>query len=238
MNRKLAPLFILSLTLLNACGGGGGSNTGGGGGTGPQPISVNFSALPPQSMTAGDNIGVSATVTNDSANAGVNWSCTPTGVCGTFTPTSSASGANTTYVAPGAVPSGGKVTIVATSVTDSAKNAQAQVTINALPPPAISVSISTAPAATLPVSGSTMLAATTNDTAGVTWSCVPAGSCGKFNPTSTASTTTTTYTAPASVPSGGTVTLTATSVTDSTKTASASPVLITGVASNASLNGQ
>jgi hypothetical protein len=236
MNRKLAPLFILSLILLNACGGGSGNSTGGGG-TGSQPISVSFSALPPQSMTVGDNVGVSATVTNDSANAGVNWSCTPTGACGTFTPTATASGANTTYVAPGAVPSGGKVMIVATSVTDSTKNAQAPVTINALPPPVISVSISTAPAATLPVSGSTTLAATTNDTAGVTWSCAPAGSCGLFNPPSTASTTTTTYTAPASVPSGGTVTLTATSVTDPTKFKSSS-VLITGVASNASLKGQ
>ena len=250
MNRKLAPLFILSLTLLNACGGGGGSNAGGGGGTGPQSISVNFSALPPQSMTVGDNVGVSATVTNDSANAGVNWSCTPTGACGTFTPTSTASGANTMYVAPGAVPSGGKVMIVATSVTDSTKNAQAPVTITAPTQPAIVVSISTTPTppATMSVSTTTQVstaqiaATVTNDSAnaGVNWSCTPTPSCGSsssFSLNPTPSGTATTYTAPSSVPSGGAVTLTATSVTDPTKSAPAS-VLITGTASVGTLNGQ
>jgi hypothetical protein len=236
MNRKLVPLFILSLTFLDACGGGGSSSSGGG--TGPQPIAVTFQALPPSSMMTGDNVGVSATITNDSKNGGVSWTCTPAGACGTFNPTTSANGANTTYLAPGSVPSGGKVTLVATSVTDTTKNAQAQVSITAPPPPAITVSISTAPAATLPVSGTTTVAATTNDTAGVTWSCSPANSCGFFNPASTPSTTATTYTAPAAVPACGTVTLTATSVKDPTKAANTPLVLITGLASNALLKGQ
>jgi len=234
MNRKLAPLFILTLAFLDACGGGGGSSSGGGGGgTGPQPIAVNFGSLPPQAMMTGSNYGVSATVTNDNANAGVNWTCTPTSACGSFNPTSTPSGNTTVYTAPSSVPSGSKVTLFATSVTDATKNAQAQVTITAPPPPAISVSISQAPA-TLAVSGTTTVAATTNDSAGVTWTCAPANSCGSFNPSSTLTTVTTTYTAPASVPAGGMVTLTATSVTDTTKTATAS-VLITGVASIGSL---
>jgi len=234
MNRNLVPLFILSLTFLDACGGGGSSSSGGGG-TGPQPIAVTFQALPPSSMMTGDNVGLSATITNDSKNGGVSWTCTPAGACGTFNPTTTASGANTTYLAPGSVPSGGKVTLIATSVTDTTKNAQAQVSIT---PPAIAVSITTAPATILPVSGTTTVAATTNDTAGVSWSCSPANSCGSFNPNSTSSTTATTYIAPAAVPTGRTVTLTAKSVTDPTKAANTSPVLITGVASNASLKGQ
>ena len=45
MDRKLVPLFVLSLTFLNACGGGGSST--GGSGTGSQPIAVNFQSLPP-----------------------------------------------------------------------------------------------------------------------------------------------------------------------------------------------
>ena len=237
MNRNLVPLFILSLTFLDACGGGGSSSSGGGG-TGPQPIAVTFQALPPSSIMTGDNVGVSATITNDSKNGGVSWTCTPAGACGTFNPTNTASGANTTYLAPGSVPSGGKVTLIAASLTDTTKNAQAQVSITAPPPPAITVSISTPPAATLPICGTTTVAATTNDTAGLTWSCSPANSCGSFNPTSTTSTTATTYTAPAAVPAGSTVTLTATSVTDPTKAASTPLVLITGVASNASLKGQ
>jgi len=234
MNRNLVPLFILSLTFLDACGGGGSSSSGGGG-TGPQPIAVTFQALPPSSMMTGDNVGLSATITNDSKNGGVSWTCTPAGACGTFNPTTTASGANTIYLAPGSVPSGGKVTLIATSVTDTTKNAQAQVSIT---PPAIAVSITTAPATILPVSGTTTVAATTNDTAGVSWSCSPANSCGSFNPNSTSSTTATTYIAPAAVPTGRTVTLTAKSVTDPTKAANTSPVLITGVASNASLKGQ
>lgn len=242
MIRKLAPLFILSLVFLNACSSGGGSSSGGGGGgTTPQPIMVNFLSLPPQSMTVGANQGVSATVTNDSTNKGVTWSCTPANSCGTFNPTSTPSGQNTTYVAPSSVPTGNIVTLIASSVTDTTKSAQAMVTITTPPPPSITVSISQAPPATLSVSGTVTVAATANNdpaNAGVTWSCTPAGSCGTFSGTSTASgTTTTTYTAPSSVPAGGKVTLTATSATDTTKNAQSS-ILITGVASVASLNGQ
>lgn len=57
----------------------------------------------------------------------------------------------------------------------------------------------------------------------VNWS-VTCGSvdCGSFSPTSTASAIPTTYTAPASVPTGSTVTVKATSANDGTKFASAS----------------
>src|ERR1700741_4168902 len=241
MIRKSAPLFILSFALLNACGGG--SSGGGGGGTPPpQSILVTISSAPPASMMVGANQGVSANVTNDSANAGVSWSGTPANSCGTFNPASTLSGANTTYTAPSTVPTPNSVVLIATSVTDKTKSAQSSpVTITAPPPPLISVSISQAPPAALSVSGSAMVAATvTNDTAnaGVTWSCSPAGSCGTFNPTSTASTATTTYPAPSSIPAGSNVTLTATSVTDTKKSASSSPILITGTASVASLKGQ
>lgn len=247
MIRKSAPLFILGLALLNACGGG----SGGGGGTTPPPqsIVVIISSAPPASMMVGANQGVSATVTNDNANAGVTWSCTPANSCGTFNPTSTASGMNTTYTAPSSVPMGGTVVLTATSVTDKTKGAStSSVTITPAPPPAITVSISTPPPATMTISSSTspvtaMVAATTNDTAGVTWSCTPntpTGACGSFSSGTTASGATTTYTAPSAVPagpSGGTVTLQATSVTDATKFAT-SPILITGVASKATLNGQ
>lgn len=63
----------------------------------------------------------------------------------------------------------------------------------------------------------------TNDTsgAGVTWSCVPASSCGSFNPANTSGSELTAYTAPSQVPSGTTITVTAASVADSTKSVSA-----------------
>jgi len=243
MIRKSAPLFILSFALLNACGGG--SSSGGGGGTTPPPqsIVVTISSAPPPSMMVGANQGVSANVTNDSANAGVTWSCMPANSCGTFNPTSTLSGANTTYTAPSTVPTPNSVVLIATSVTDKTKSASSSpITITTPPPPAISVSITTPPPATMAISGTTTVAATANNdpaNAGVTWSCTPAGSCGTFSGTSTASgTTTTTYTAPSSVPAGGKVTLTATSVTDPTKSVNTSSILITGTASAASLKGQ
>jgi hypothetical protein len=91
-------------------------------------------------------------------------------------------------------------------------------------PPAISVTL-TAPPTSLATSATTSLTAVVaNDTknAGVTWT-VTCGSsaCGSFSPASTASSSPTTYTAPAAVPTSNTVTVTATSVTDTTKSVSA-----------------
>jgi len=148
---------------------------------------------------------------------------------------STASGASTTYTAPASSPSGGMVTITASSVTDGTKSASATVTI-----PGLSVVLSTPPPSSLAAAGTATVTDTlSSDTAakGVTWSCAPAGTCGSFNPTSTASGVSTTYTAPASPPSGGKVTITASSVADSTKSASAT-VIIPGTASKATLKGQ
>jgi hypothetical protein len=73
---------------------------------------------------------VAAAVKNDSAGGGVSWSCAPVSACGSFSPTSTASGGATTYTAPTTVPMGGSATIIATSVTDSSKNASAAVVIS------------------------------------------------------------------------------------------------------------
>lgn len=54
-----------------------------------------------------------ATVGNDAANQGVTWSATcGGGSCGTFSPTTTASGAATTFTAPSLVPSGSAVALV------------------------------------------------------------------------------------------------------------------------------
>jgi hypothetical protein len=220
MNRQLATLVVLGLLFLHGCGGGGS--------TPPPPpvISVSFSTAPPASVGLNALAPIVVTVTNDSANAGVIFSCVPTGACGTFaaiTPTSA------TYNSPATMPSGGSVTIKATSVTDTTKLAQATVTISS----GITVTMSTTPPATLSTAGpnsTAAIATTTNDAAGVTWSCTPASACGSFNPTSTLSTVATTYTAPSTIPVGATVTITATSVTDTTKLAQASVTITTGSA--------
>jgi hypothetical protein len=85
---------------------------------------------------------------------------------------------------------------------------------------AINVAIASAPSAMF-VSDYSTISADTNDTAGVTWTCAPASSCGAFAASQTMNAAANTYTAPAQIPSGNLVTLTATSLPDSTKSASA-----------------
>jgi hypothetical protein len=92
-------------------------------------ISVTLTTPPPSSLTNGASTNIAATVTGDSANAGVNWSCTPASTCGSFLATHTASAATTVYTAPIAVPNGNSVTIIATSMTDNTKSASANVTI-------------------------------------------------------------------------------------------------------------
>ncbi len=110
-------------------------------------------------------------------------------------------------------------------------------------PLVITVALAPAPPGSLEVSFSTQLGAqVVNDTAaaGVDWAvtCTSAD-CGSFSPAHTASGGATTYTAPATVPTGVTVTVTATSTTDATASQS-SAITITPLGSNASLtmNGQ
>jgi len=199
--------------------------------SGGLPISIAFTQTPPSSLGAGGQTTLSATVTNDSANLGVDWtvSCSSAS-CGSFNPTHTASGATTTFTAPASIPAGNTVNIGATSTAAPTQTASATLTI--VTP--ISVTFSLSPPTSLQVgTQATISAAVANDAAnaGVTWNATCAGgsSCGSFNPTQTASGATTTFTAPATVPSGSTVTITATSVTDPTKVATAT-VTITSAA--------
>ena len=206
-----------------ACGGGGGN------GPNPPAISVTFSPAPPTTITAGQTASLTAVVSNDSGNAGVSWSVTCGGSsCGSFNPTSTASGAATTYTAPANVPTGGTVSIVASSVTDGTATASATITIAA--PAGVSVSFAAQPPAALTIGNTFPLTAVvTGDSknAGVTWSVTCGGSaCGSLNPTTTASNAATTYTAPAAIPTGNTVKVTATSITDNTKSVSATITIV------------
>lgn len=79
-------------------------------------IAVSMSTLPTL-LTPGGTLPLTATVTGDAANAGVNWtlSCQSTD-CGSI-PASSASGVIVNYTAPAVAPKGNNVTITASSVT-------------------------------------------------------------------------------------------------------------------------
>jgi hypothetical protein len=90
----------------------------------PAPLMVTMSAVS-SPLSTNSQTPVTATVTNDSANAGVNWSCAPAGSCGSFSSTSSLSGVPVQYVAPAFIPST-TVVITATSVTTSTVSASSQ----------------------------------------------------------------------------------------------------------------
>src|SRR5437016_10354923 len=122
MKRNAHVLLLFTIVVLSGCGAGSQQ-------TGPPAIVVSMTTPPPSSLPAGGTASVAATVSNDSAAAGVSWSCTPSSTCGSFNPVSTASGASTTYTAPAVAPAGGQVVIIATSVTDGTKNATASVKI-------------------------------------------------------------------------------------------------------------
>src|SRR5581483_3173610 len=98
----------------------------------PIPISVSFlSAM--ASVQVNAQIFPMATVVNDvSANPAVNWTVTCGAMaCGSFSPTTTMSGVRTKYTAPAAIPTGGSVTLTATSVTDPTKSASVKIVITA-----------------------------------------------------------------------------------------------------------
>jgi hypothetical protein len=124
--KRIAPILVLAaIVALSGCGGVSQL-------PGSTSIIVMMTTMPPSSLPAGGTASVAATVSNDTANAGVSWSCTPSAACGSFNPVSTASGASTTYTAPSATPAGGQVVIMASSMTDSAKRANASVMITGM----------------------------------------------------------------------------------------------------------
>jgi hypothetical protein len=98
----------------------------------PTPtISVSLMQTPPSQVPVGGVAVVSATVSNDIANAGVDWVaiCGSAPACGSFSPIHTASGAMTFFTAPLALPSGDTVTVTALSSTDHSKAATATISI-------------------------------------------------------------------------------------------------------------
>ena len=101
-----------------------------------QPVAIvvtfdpNFS--PPMSMNTGAIAGIAADIANDNQNAGVKFSCAPDqapGECGSFTPPGGGNTDPACYQAPENVPTGGTVTVTATSVTDPTKSVSATINI-------------------------------------------------------------------------------------------------------------
>jgi hypothetical protein len=196
----------------------------------PPSGTITITTAPPASLGENQNATIAATATGGLTAAGVDWSCTPVGACGTFNPAHTASGGTTVYTAPGTT---GPVSIIAASTATPATTATASVTITAATG---TITITTAPPASMEVNQSASIAATETGgltAAGVDWSCTPVGTCGTFNPTHTASGGTTVYTAPRTA---GPVSIIAASTAAPATTATAS-VTITAVATATNLTG-
>lgn len=94
------------------------------------PISVTLSPSTPQTVAEGQTLSITATVANDPANGGVNWTTTCSATaCGTVSPRSTPSGTATTYAPPAPVTANLTVTVTATSLTDITKSASLTVTV-------------------------------------------------------------------------------------------------------------
>jgi hypothetical protein len=215
----LASLLAIVLSSANiGCGGSSAS---------VQAIKVSM-AKTTATVEAGTTAQFTATVADDSSNKGVNWtvSCSAP-PCGSVSPTSTASGAPTTYTPPTSQTANLTVTLLATSVSDATKSASVVITV-----PAVTITLSLT-SVTLQLGATSPFSATVaNDGAnlGVNWNVAcPQADCGSVSPVSTASGDATTYKAPTAPPAGDlNVTLTATSATDSAVLATAT-ITIPGI---------
>ncbi len=177
-------------------------------------------ALSPTAANVQAGIGTqnfTATLTNDTGSKGVTWSLSGTGcsgtTCGTLTNVTATS---VTYNSPASAPSPAAVTLKATSVADTTKNATAAITVTT----GVAVSIASASATVNVTKTKSFTATVSNDSQnkGVNWTLSGAGcsgaTCGSLSATSSPSGTAIIYTAPAAVPSPALVTIKATSVAD------------------------
>lgn len=200
-----------------------------------QPTSVVFLSVPTTiAVNASSTIDAAATFpigsVIDLAKEGVTYAvtCASAGACGT-TGASSEVGA-IVYTAPAAVPSGGTVTVTATSIVNPKLSRSATITVTPSIP--ITVAFSAPMPASLAVSSAVkfgvILANDVSSNPHVQWAVNCGGSdCGSLSSMLSSNYATVTFTAPASIPSGGTVTITATSVTDPTKSVSATVAITT-----------
>ena len=117
MNRKVL-LIVLTISLAvvaSAC-------------SSPSP-KIAITTAPPASMEINASAQVAASVTHDSSDKGVDWSCSPAGSCGSFNPAHTDDGSTTVYTAPA---TSGSVTITAASTKKSSVTATATVNVTAV----------------------------------------------------------------------------------------------------------
>ncbi len=204
--RFTLPLLALLPQFLTACGGGGAGTSLS---TTPPPDILNITvsvAAQPDTAQPGGTAQITATVNNDSSNAGVTWSLAcPAALCGAVSASTTASGAAATYTAPLEPPVDGMaVLITATSIANPARAASANVNVSG---PIGFTSLVFGSSEILPGTSTQLTAIVFNDAAnaGVQWSIAPTcgdvgPSCGTLSAATSASGEAVTYTAPPGMP--------------------------------------
>jgi hypothetical protein len=130
-------LFLLAtpvIATLAACGGGSTFNVQNPPPPPPSNPSIAFQGTPPQGILINQTLSLSAVVSNDPTNAGVDWllTCSNVGNCGTLTPLHTASGSNVTYAPPPSLAGNSQpVSIVAYATANQAINQTASIDITA-----------------------------------------------------------------------------------------------------------
>ncbi|WP_158824193.1 cadherin repeat domain-containing protein [Granulicella sp. S156] len=123
-SRLLAGCMMTAATFLISACSGGGNNT--------SAISVSISPSATQSLDQGQSLGFTASVSNDSSNAGVTWTVSGGGTLTNSTTT------GVTYTAPATVSSVTTAMLTATSVKNTTQTASVSITVH--PAPAITTS--------------------------------------------------------------------------------------------------
>lgn len=154
IGRYLTACSLIALiSLLAACGA-----------SSPAPIAVTLSPSGTKAIDQTQTVSITATVANDSKNAGVTWTVSGGGSLSN----TSVSGA--TYVAPTSGASAITATVTATSVTDPTKSATLQITVNPVP----AITTTSLPAAYAGTAYPTTTLAASGGTSPLTWSVTPA----------------------------------------------------------------
>jgi len=128
------PLLLLALTIsiFAGCGGSGTTNLQNPPAPASSSVSIAFQPAPAGSIALSSTTPLTAVVSNDPTNAGVDWSllCSNGAACGTLVPLHTASGAPTTFSPPTVISGNNQTfTIEAFATADHSKNLVAPITV-------------------------------------------------------------------------------------------------------------
>lgn len=130
-HRILVLLAASAMAALTACGGGSTANVQNPTSPLPPTVAIALQSPPSQSILINATATLTAIVTNDSSNSGVDWTVTCASPnCGQLSSLHTGSGDATTYTPPASLAGNSQsVTIVAFATADHTQNAAASVTI-------------------------------------------------------------------------------------------------------------